>query len=157
MPSQFEVSGDATKVAIKSKWPSGLLILLSTLIGLAGGILVWALSQSLTNHVEPWDAEGFYSTTLLLVGGLGGLVSGRHGWAAVFGAYWGQVLYCSIAIDPHGAIILPIYIAAAIFGGIPSLIGAVVGGSLHEILRAIAFRCRTKSKPPSSGYSSLRN
>lgn len=103
--------------------------------------LVWGMSSTLTGQAEPWDAGWpYYSSGIAIASFVGGTVAGRRIWLPMLGAYVGQVLYCWIAYRPGGPIILPIAISAAIFGAIPSFVGAVLGAAPREILNQFRKR-----------------
>lgn len=55
---------------------------------------IWLLTPVLTNHREPWDADGsFYIIALLIAGAVAGAVAPKPLWAHYVGPFAGQLGY----------------------------------------------------------------
>ena len=108
------------------KWQTLLMAALA-------GALVWALAPWLAGEREPWDAEGFYYISALLVAGVVvGLLTPRPLWAHYLGAISGQLLYIllTIGVDPLlvvGIIFLLVY--TLLF-----LVGAAVAAQVRRFM-----------------------
>lgn len=98
-------------------------VLRSFLIAALIGAAIWALSQSVTGHVEPWDAGGLYYTVALALGGcLSGLISPKPLWALYVGGVAGQVLYLLVMLPigpllPVGLVFLLLWSLVFLAGG----------------------------------------
>ena len=94
---------------------------------------VWAVSVPFTGQREPWDAEGgFYPSGLLLAGLLAGAVMPRPLWAHYVGGIVGQFAYMLLFLGSG-----PLVGLGAIFMAISSLvllIGALTGSRLRLAL-----------------------
>jgi hypothetical protein len=95
---------------------------------------VWAASVSFTGQREPWDAEGgFYLSGLLLAGLLAGAIVPRPLWAHYVGGIVGQLAYMLLFLGGGplvglGAILMAIF-------SLVLLLGALAGSRLRLALQ----------------------
>ena len=108
------------------------------LFGLVLGIAIWLLSPLIAGHREPWDAEGGYYATALLVGGiLGGLAVPQH-WALVaIGILAGQaaVLLGGVIFEPASGGLWPLGLVFLAMYSVLGLVGAGIGAGLRRLQR----------------------
>jgi hypothetical protein len=119
--------------------PSGpgwrfLLATTAFAIGAVLGAGVWWASPRLTGEAEPWDLGGAWPYFgVMFAGGLflALLVPPRFAPAGPLGLCAGQIVYTALFYHPSGPIILPSFLAVAIFGLLPALLGAGAGAAVR--------------------------
>ncbi|MBE9160197.1 hypothetical protein IQ265_25735 [Nodosilinea sp. LEGE 06152] len=106
------------------------------LFSFVGGAMIWALSPSLSEQVEPWDAEGFYySAALLIVGLTVGFARPKHVWSHYAGIMLGQLTYMLfIPVLPGSSFILVGVAFVAAYSTI-ALAGAASGAWFRRVSR----------------------
>jgi peptidoglycan/LPS O-acetylase OafA/YrhL len=105
------------------------------LLGTALGVAIWLLSPFVTGHREPWDAEGgYYFTALLLAGVLGGLVLPEYWGSLVIGIFAGQaaVLLGGVVAEPASGGLWPLGLVFLAFYSVLGLVGAAIGMGLRR-------------------------
>jgi peptidoglycan/LPS O-acetylase OafA/YrhL len=105
------------------------------LLGTALGVAIWLLSPFVTGHREPWDAEGgYYFTALLLAGVLGGLVLPEYWGSLVIGIFAGQaaVLLGGVVAEPASGGLWPLGLVVLAFYSVLGLVGAAIGMGLRR-------------------------
>ena len=112
------------------------------------GVLIWALSPILAGNREPWDAEGSYYTTSLFVAGLvPALIEPKQFLVWPVGVYVGQVLFIVGAsfLGTHtGANLAVVGIIMMLFYMVPTVIGAVLGMAIRDLVEPVRTRFRGK-------------
>lgn len=101
---------------------------ITLVVSIIAGALIWAVSPVLAGQTEAWDASGhYYLIALVVAGGLSGLLTPRPLWALYLGAYIGQGAYMVLFL-PSGPL-MPIGLVLLL---VTSLLffGAAVLGSL---------------------------
>lgn len=104
---------------------------LSFFVGVILGSLTWAYSVPIGGEVEPWDSLGFYYYGALTTSGfVAAILYPRSWWLGALGVYVGQIVFIELwylptlpAADPR---IMPSFIAVAIFGMLPVVLGSLV-------------------------------
>ena len=106
------------------------------LLGLALGVAIWLLSPFITGHREPWDAEGgYYASALLVAGMLGGLVVPQHWASSAIGILAGQavVLMGGVIAEPARGGLWPLGLGFLALYSVLGLVGAAVGTGLRRL------------------------
>ena len=105
--------------------------IISVIISIVFGALIWLLSPILIGEKEPWDSFIYYTVSLLASGFIGGILSQRYFW--ISGGIWiGQMigfLECIYSTTPiHLGPLWPIgfFICLPLFSFLSS-IGAIFG------------------------------
>lgn len=81
-------------------------IVINLTLAAVAGAGIWALSPSVTGHLEPWDAEGvYYPATLFVAGLVLGAIGPRAIWTRAAGIVLGQLLYMLVFL-PIGPLLL---------------------------------------------------
>lgn len=101
-------------------------LVITVILGVIIGFLVWALSPRLTGFKEPWDAAWpFYSIVIFLTGMVFTLIRGRVDAIGFLGLWVGQILGLLIV---QGASWLGMgIISTLVFGAINYLPGSILG------------------------------
>ena len=135
---------DDTDLSRPNRWILRFLMLVLMLApafaGFAVGWSIWAFSKAVTGAVEPWDASGSYYWWCLAAGGfLCALVCPRCWFLAPLGIYVGQIAYMETiygpSLRPGDPVFLPAFIAVAVFGMLPALVGAVLAFVVYLLVR----------------------
>jgi hypothetical protein len=106
------------------------------LLGTALGVAIWLLSPFVTGHREPWDAEGgYYFSALLLAGVLGGLVLPEYWGSLAIGIFAGQaaVLVGGVVVEPASGGLWPLGLVFLAFYSVVGLVGAAIGTGLRRL------------------------
>jgi hypothetical protein len=98
--------------------------IVASVVGIAYGASVWAMSPIITGRQEPWDATPYYWIAMPVGGFICAFASIRYFWVPVIGIYIGQLAYAHTFLNPVGVPIMPLFISIAIFGIPLTLIGA---------------------------------
>ena len=105
------------------------------LLGLALGAAIWLLSPVITGQREPWDAEGgYYPSALVLTGILGGLAVPQHWGSVAIGIFAGQgvVLLGGVVAEPASGGLWPLGLLFLAVYSVLGLVGAGVGTGLRR-------------------------
>jgi hypothetical protein len=100
---------------------------LALVIGIACGVIVWALSMPLAGVREPFDSNtAYYPVAMFVSGAVAAAASPRHWWLAVIGIFLGERLY-GYAMLPEGRdwLLFGIVINAIIPTWLPAAMGAI--------------------------------
>ena len=102
---------------------------------------IWLLTPVLTNHREPWDADGsFYIVALLIAGAVAGAVAPKPRWAHYVGSFAGQLGYELLILR-----VGPLFLIGAVF-----LLGYCAVYSIAAALAALVRGRIVKRKAESS-------
>lgn len=102
--------------------------LLSFVVGILLGAIIWWVSPYFTGESEAWDAMPFYLPSLFIAGIIASSPCPRHFWISSLGIYIGQCLYAYLFL-PSG----PLWVVGLILG-VGYLLYPLAGGTIVYML-----------------------
>ena len=108
----------------------------AALVPFVGGVLIWALSPSITGRVEPWDAGGpYYWASLAVVGFVSGLAAPAKSNQVPLWVVAGQSAVILFGVFFHGrdiGLFFPMGLIVLFACSLLSLGGALIGAKLGK-------------------------